>query len=356
MSCDVNRHGSESYSLYHPLSHKSHIQKDRAANQKNKRVDRILHVFICDSSSTWCKFNVPVAPKWSMVPEKSPTCQHVPLKLDTCGYIHMPNKCSMWGLPSTDHAQKGTTSAIFTGLRVTMDQLGHFTQGAKETRKQRNSIPGIWSTSVTSHSWFGFTQGKLTSWSVTSHTLGLSIWSSLACTAARFRASWGDASVCEILRKSIDGTSALPMRPVSSAPLSSKLSVVSRSSRLPVFNGTSARDYQKQIHTHQARWNNIVCYLTLLMLPSTNRNQWNGPCSPTLKNRRYVQKSTPSLLLMTALKSKAQNHQKQFSERHSLQTNIHALRSAYMLWNNSPDPTNQSPRFSQNHYWVCRLL
>ena len=127
-------------------------------------------------------------------------------------------------------------------------------------------------------------------------------------------------------------------------PLSSKLSVVSRSSRLPVFNGTSARDYQKQIHTHQARWNNIVCYLTLLMLPSTNRNQWNGPCSPTLKNRRYVQKSTPSLLLMTALKSKAQNHQKQFSERHSLQTNIHALRSAYMLWNNSPDPTNQSPR------------
>ena len=74
-------------SLYHPLSHKSHIQKDRAANQKNKRVDRILHVFICDSSSTWCKFNVPVAPKWSMVPEKLPTCQHVPLKLDTCGYI-----------------------------------------------------------------------------------------------------------------------------------------------------------------------------------------------------------------------------------------------------------------------------
>jgi len=58
-------------------------------------------------------------------------------------WVHMPNKCSMRGLPSTDHAQKGTTSAIFTGLRVTMDQLGHFTQGAKETRKQRNSIPGI---------------------------------------------------------------------------------------------------------------------------------------------------------------------------------------------------------------------
>ena len=227
-------------------------------------------------------------------------CQHVPLKLDTCGYICPTNAacgaCHQQIMRGKGQHRLSSQVWELPWINWTISPKEQKKPGNKETASL--GFEALLWLPILDLAIVGFTQG----WphgQLPGHTLGLSIWSSLACTAARFRASWGDASNRNRCVKSSGNRlmePVLPMRPVSSAPLSSKLS--ERVPVLPlVFNGTSARDYQKQIHTHQASWNNIVCYLTLFMLPGTNRNQWNGPCSPTLKNRRYVQKSTPRLRL-----------------------------------------------------------